>query len=93
MIAIYRLTSQKPVLIRNMLRPVVPAAIMGVAVWGCLYVLQNVLHITSSLICCGFPIMVGVIVYAVAIILCKTIKKEDCMLLPKGEKIAKLLHL
>ena len=93
MIAIYRLTPQKPVLIRNLLRPVVPAAIMGVAVWGSLYVLQNVLHITSSLICCGIPIMVGVIVYAVAIILCKTIKKEDCMLLPKGEKIAKLLHL
>lgn len=91
--AISRLVPQKPKLMRNMLRPVLPAAIMGVAVWGSLYVLQNVLHITSSLICCGIPIMVGVIVYAVAIILCKTIKKEDCMLLPKGEKIAKLLHL
>ena len=53
----------------------------------------NILHIHSALICCGVPVMAGVAVYAVAVIVCKTIKKEDCMLLPKGEKIAKLLHL
>ncbi len=91
--AISRLTPQKPKLIRNLLRPVLPAGIMGVAVWGSLYVLENVLHISSVLIRCGVPVMVGVAVYAVAAVLCKTIKKEDCMLLPKGEKIAKLLHL
>lgn len=91
--AISRLVPQKPKLIRNLLRPALPAAIMGVAVWGCLYVLQNILHIHSALICCGVPVMAGVAVYAVAVIVCKTIKKEDCMLLPKGEKIAKLLHL
>ena len=91
--AISRLAPQKPKLIRNMLRPALPAAVMGVAVWAVLYVLQNVLHITSALICCGVPVVVGVAVYAVAVVLCKTIKKEDCMLLPKGEKIAKLLHL
>ena len=91
--AISRLAPQKPKLIRNLLRPALPAAIMGVAVWAVLYVLQNVLHITSALICCGIPVVVGVAVYAVAVVLCKTIKKEDCMLLPKGEKIAKLLHL
>ena len=91
--AISRVAPQKPKLIRNLLRPMLPAAIMGVAVWGCLFVLENVLHISSVLIRCGVPVMVGVVVYAVAIIVCKTIKKEDCMLLPKGEKIAKLLHL
>ena len=95
LLAISRLSSQtqKPKLIRNLLRPVIPAAIMGVAVWGCLYVLQNVLHISSVLICCGAPIAVGVVVYAVCVVILKTIKKEDCMLLPKGDKIAKLLHL
>ncbi len=91
--AISRLAPQKPKLIRNLLRPALPAAIMGVAVWASLYVLQNVLHIYSALICCGIPVMVGVAVYAVAVVLCKTIKKEDCLLLPKGEKIATLLHL
>ena len=66
---------------------------MGVAVWGCLYLMQNILHISSVLLLCGVPVVVGVVVYAAAVIVCKTIKKEDCMLLPKGDKIAKLLHL
>ena len=91
--AILGLVPQKPRLIRNLLRPLLPSAIMGVAVWGALLVLQNVLHISSALICCGVPVVVGVAVYAVSIIVCKTIKKEDCLLLPKGDKIAKLLHL
>ena len=91
--AISRLVPQKPKLVRNLLRPILPAAIMGGAVWGTLFVLEKVLHISSVLIRCGVSVMVGVAVYAVAIILCKTVKKEDCLLLPKGEKIAKLLHL
>ena len=91
--ALYRLVPQKPKLIRNLLRPLLPAAIMGVAVWATLYVMQNILHVHSALILCGGPVAVGVVVYAVAVIVCKTIKKEDCLLLPKGEKIAKLLHL
>ena len=93
LLAISRLTTQKPKLLRNLLCALIPAAIMGVSVWGCLYVLQNILHIHSVLICCGAPVMVGVAVYGVSVILCKTIKKDDCLLLPKGEKIAKLLHL
>ena len=32
-------------------------------------------------------------VYAVMAIVCKALTREDCLLLPKGEKIAKLLHL
>ena len=91
--AISRVVPQKPRLLRNLLRPVLPAAIMGVAVWGCLYLMQNILHISSVLLLCGVPVVVGVVVYAAAVIVCKTIKKEDCMLLPKGDKIAKLLHL
>ena len=91
--ALSRLSSQKPKMLRCLFCALIPAAIMGAAVWGCLYVLQNVLHISSALICCGVPVVVGVAIYAVAVVLCKSIKKEDCMLLPKGEKIAKLLHL
>ena len=36
---------------------------------------------------------VGVVVYCVAAVLLKAITREDCLLLPKGAKIAKLLHL
>ena len=42
---------------------------------------------------CGIPIVAGVIVYCVLAILCKSITREDCLLLPKGEKIANILHL
>ena len=47
----------------------------------------------SRVLLCGIPIAVGVVAYVVGIVLFKTIKREDCLLLPKGEKIAKLLKL
>ena len=36
---------------------------------------------------------VGVIVYAVAVILVKGLRRDDVLNLPKGEKIAKILHI
>ena len=47
----------------------------------------------GKLILCGVPVLVGVVVYVVCVVAFKAITREDCMLLPKGEKIAKLLHL
>ena len=64
---------------------------MGVAVFAAWYGLQ--LFTDSRLILCAAPICVGVAVYAIAAIKLKAITRDDCLLLPKGEKIAKLLHL
>ena len=36
---------------------------------------------------------VAVVVYAVSAVWLKSITREDCLLLPKGQKIAKLLKL
>ena len=91
--AIRRCVPQKPKLLTNLLRPALPAAVMGVAVWGTLWGMKNVLHITSRILLCGAPICVGVVVYLVMVVLTRTITREDCALLPKGEKIAKLLRL
>ena len=92
--AIRRLVPQKPALLKNLLRPVLPAALMGGAVYGCQQLLVKLLGAdASSLILCGGPIVVGVVVYFVGVVLFKSIKKEDCQLLPKGDKIAKLLRL
>ena len=92
--AIGRLVPQKPRLLRNLLRPVLPSAVMGLAVWGVYWVLTKVLGPeTSSVILCGVPVVAGVLVYVVCVALFKSIKREDCLLLPKGEKIAKLLRL
>ena len=41
----------------------------------------------------GFGVAVAGIVYLVSAVWLKSITREDCLLLPKGEKIAKLLHL
>ena len=94
LIAIGRLVPQKPQLLKNLLRPVLPAALMGGAVFGVYRLLLLVLGADGSrVLLCGIPIAVGVVAYVVGILLFKTIKREDCLLLPKGEKIAKLLKL
>ena len=88
-----RAVPHPPAVIRNLIRPFLAAAIMGGSVWGVWWVLKTVVGITSSLILCALPVMVGVVVYCFAAIGLKAITREDCMLLPKGEKIAKILHL
>ena len=91
-LAMRRILSDPPAIVRNLLRPFAAAAIMGVFVYGAVTVLKMV-GITSRLILCGLPIAVGVAVYAVMVVLLKAITREDCLLLPKGEKIAKILRL
>ena len=87
-----RVMENPPAIVKNLIKPFAAAAIMGGFVRVTLYLLQT-LGITSRLILCGLPVAVGVIVYAVAAVLFKAITREDCLLLPKGAKIAKLLHL
>ena len=94
LIAIAKVVPQKPRLIRNLLRPLFPALIMGVCVWGCQWGLIQILgEGASRVILCGLPICVGAAVYVVTAVKFRAITREDCLLLPKGEKIAKLLHL
>ena len=87
-----RVMKDPPAIVKNLVKPFAAAAIMGIFVRGALYLLQ-MLGITSRLILCGLPVAVGVVVYVVAAVLLKAITREDCLLLPKGAKIAKLLHL
>ncbi len=82
-----------PSILSNLGRSALAALIMGVCVLGARYGLDAGLHITSRVITCAVPICVGVVVYFLAAIMLKAITREDCLLLPKGEKIAKLLHL
>ena len=94
LVAIRLKVEQKPKLLKNLLRPALPALVMGVAVFFCYRALVSVLGIDGSrVILAGAPIMVGVVVYFACVVLMKSITREDCMLLPKGEKIAKLLRL
>ena len=87
-----RVLEDPPAIVKNLLKPFAAAAIMGAFVYGALFALKT-LGITSRLILCGLPICVGVVVYVVMVVVLKVITRSDCMLLPKGEKIAKLLRL
>ena len=92
--AIRRKVAQKPKLLQNLLRPAIPALVMGVVVFFCYRLLVMVIGIDGSrVILAGVPIAVGAAVYFVCVVLMKSITREDCLLLPKGDKIAKLLKL
>ena len=94
LLAIGRIVPQKPKLIVNLLRPFIPVALMGLAVYGVYWGVTQLLGADGSrVLLCGVPIAVGVAVYFLAVVKCKAITAEDCKLLPKGEKIAKLLKL
>jgi stage V sporulation protein B len=86
-----RCTEDPPAVVRQALRPLIAALAMGVAVFAAYWALNLVTG--SHLVLCAGPILVGVAVYAIMVIVCKALTREDCLLLPKGEKIAKLLHL
>ena len=96
-ISIRKVLPQAPSVLRNMGRSVLSAIIMGVFVFGAWYALELLLGDAGgrliTLITCAVPIGIGVIVYFIAATKLRAITKEDCLLLPKGEKIAKLLHL
>ncbi len=91
LIAMNRVIPQKPAFLRNLLRPLIPALLMGAAVFGVSWLLQQVTD--STVILCAVPVAIGVLAYVVLVVKCKSITREDCLLLPKGEKIAKLLRL
>ena len=92
LVSMRTLLEHPPAILRNLLRPFLAAAIMGAFVYGTLTVLKMA-GIDSRLILCGAPIAVGVVAYVVAAVKIKVVTREDCLLLPKGEKIAKLLKL
>ncbi len=92
LISVRMILTDPPAIVKNMLRGALSALIMGLCTFGAWYGLKAI-GMTSSLILCGGPIAVGVIVYLVCAIKLRAITREDCLLLPKGEKIANLLKL
>ena len=63
---------------------------MGAAAWACYGLLAG--HLGNTLSVAG-AIVAGCVVYAVLVVVLRAITKEDLSLMPKGDKIARLLHL
>ena len=90
--SIRKLLPHPPAIVKNLLRPFLAALLMGILTALSWMGLKG-LGISSRLILCALPICVGVLVYCVAAVKLKVVTRSDCLLLPKGEKIAKLLKL
>lgn len=67
------------------------AILMGGAAYG-VYAILSRLIASVALICLG-AIAVAVVVYLLLVIIFRAVTYEDCLFLPKGEKIAKILHI
>ena len=93
LIAIRRVLPEAPAVVKNLLRSLLAAALMGVVVFGTYWGITTVLPGVSRIVSCGGPIAVGVVVYVIGVVKFKAITREDCLLLPKGQKIADLLKL
>ena len=94
LVAMSKVLPNPPAVLRNVFKSVLAAAVMGVVVYGTWLGLVYVLGANMSrVIACGVPIAVGALVYLVAALKLRAITREDCLLLPKGEKLAKLLKL
>lgn len=81
-----------PSFLRAFLKPFVPSALMAAAAWATYGLLTNFLHFGNSLATIG-GIGVGVVVYLALVLALRVLSREDLALMPKGDKIAKILHI
>ncbi len=101
LVIIRRKAPDCPPLLPLFLRPLLASALMGGCAWGVYAVLRGVLR-TAGLFQTGrllylapaaVAIVVGVVVYLVFIIVLRAITREELELVPKGDKLARLLHI
>ena len=96
---IWRRLPVKPNYVRAFLRPLISSAAMGATAWAVYGLAARLAHIVPDsarmlkLLVLAVAIGVAALVYLVMVILTKSVTLEDLKLLPKGEKIAKLLHI
>lgn len=71
-------------------KPLAAALVMGAAVWAVSGLLEKALGLTLTLV---VSIGVGIVIYLILVLALRAISKEDLALMPKGDKIAKILRL
>ncbi|MGE4353040.1 MAG: oligosaccharide flippase family protein [Oscillospiraceae bacterium] len=96
---IFHCMEKKPSLTGMFLRPVISTAAMGIAAWAAyspaFRVASGILSSQWLAMALAMMIAIGIacIVYLVLIINTRAVTYEDMLLIPKGEKIAKVLHI
>lgn len=76
-------------------KPAAAAAVMGLGAWAVHGLLAKLLAAgrMGNAVSTLAAILVAVVIYGVLVIVLRAITKEDLALMPKGEKIARILHL
>ena len=87
--ALKRVLRRPPAVLRNVWKPAAAAVAMGAAAWA----VNRVLGGMSAVIRTGASILAAVAVYGALVLVMKIITRDDCRLLPKGDKIARLLRI
>lgn len=95
LIVIKRMVPQPPRLVTVFLKPLVASATMAAAAWGCQGLLARFFSgsFIKNAVATGGGILAGVVVYVILIVALKVLSREDLEMMPKGDKIAKLLRI
>ena len=88
---ISRVLRGRPNYLSIFLKPFAAAAVMGAGAWAVYGLVFKLLQ--SNTVAVAAAIVVAVGIYAVLVVALKAIDREDLALMPKGQKIAKLLRL
>ena len=83
---------------RAFLPPLVSSLVMAVCAWAVYGLASRALHVPDSgkimaAGALGAAIIVGIVVYVLMVVVTRSVTLEDMKLIPKGEKIAKVLHI
>lgn len=92
-ILLCKYTKVIPNIMSTFIKSLIAGAMCGLTAWSCYGIMTRYMdNILSGKIITVISIAVAALVYFIAVILLKVLEKNDVLMLPKGEKIAKVLE-
>ena len=95
LLIIKRMVPQPPAYTKVFVKPLIASAVMAAAAWAGHGLLARFLSgsFAREGLCALLAIGIGGVVYLILVLALHVISREDLALMPKGDKIAKLLHI
>lgn len=87
---IHKAVPDPPHFLRALAKPLLASVVMGAAAWSVCGLASRFVGVRIG---CLVGIAAGVVVYAVLVVVLKMFSKDDLSLMPKGDKIAKILRI
>ena len=88
---VWLIVREKPNYFTLFVKPLAAALVMAACTRGA-YALVH-LKVASNLACVGISVVLAAVVYGALVLALRVITRDDLLLLPKGEKLARLLHV